>query len=314
MLKIGIDAMGGDYAPEAVIKGALLALPELARDSVVVLFGDEKAIRDTLAQENADVSNFRIVHTTEVIEMGDHPAHAFVKKSDSSISVGFRHLQENLIDGFASAGSTGAMMVGSMQIAKQIEGIIRPAISANIATLNGKSFLLLDVGLNVDTKPDVLYQYAVIGNAYAQTVMKIREPRVALLSIGEEKEKGNIATRAAYELMDEGKAFNFVGNIESKQIFTGEQADVVVCDGFVGNVILKEAEGFYEIAKAQGVKNEYIDKLNYEIVGGTPVLGINHVVVVGHGCSSPLAIKNMILQTEKTIRGGLVEKLREIFN
>ncbi len=314
MLKIGIDAMGGDYAPEAVIKGALLALPELARDSVVVLFGDEKAIRDTLAQENADVSNFRIVHTTEVIEMGDHPAHAFVKKSDSSISVGFRHLQENLIDGFASAGSTGAMMVGSMQIAKQIEGIIRPAISANIATLNGKSFLLLDVGLNVDTKPDVLYQYAVIGNAYAQTVMKIMEPRVALLSIGEEKEKGNIATRAAYELMDEGKAFNFVGNIESKQIFTGEQADVVVCDGFVGNVILKEAEGFYEIAKAQGVKNEYIDKLNYEIVGGTPVLGINHVVVVGHGCSSPLAIKNMILQTEKTIRGGLVEKLREIFN
>lgn len=314
MLKIGIDAMGGDYAPEAVIKGALLALPELARDSVVVLFGDEKAIRDTLAQENADVSNFRIVHTTEVIEMGDHPAHAFVKKSDSSISVGFRHLQENLIDGFASAGSTGAMMVGSMQIAKQIEGIIRPAISANIATLNGKSFLLLDVGLNVDTKPDVLYQYAVIGNAYAQTVMKIREPRVALLSIGEEKEKGNIATRAAYELMDEGKAFNFVGNIESKQIFTGEQADVVVCDGFVGNVILKETEGFYEIAKAQGVKNEYIDKLNYEIVGGTPVLGINHVVVVGHGCSSPLAIKNMILQTEKTIRGGLVEKLREIFN
>lgn len=314
MLKIGIDAMGGDYAPEAVIKGALLSLPELARDSVIVLFGDEKAIRDTLAQENADVSNFRIVHTTEVIEMGDHPAHAFVKKSDSSISVGFRHLQENLIDGFASAGSTGAMMVGSMQIAKQIEGIIRPAISANIATLNGKSFLLLDVGLNVDTKPDVLYQYAVIGNAYAQTVMKIREPRVALLSIGEEKEKGNIATRAAYELMDEGKAFNFVGNIESKQIFTGEQADVVVCDGFVGNVILKETEGFYEIAKAQGVKNEYIDKLNYEIVGGTPVLGINHVVVVGHGCSSPLAIKNMILQTEKTIRGGLVEKLREIFN
>lgn len=306
--------MGGDYAPTAVIKGALLALPELAADSVIVLFGDEKEIRDTLAKENADVSNFRIVHTTEVIEMGDHPAQAFVKKSDSSISVGFRHLQENLIDGFASAGSTGAMMVGSMQIAKQIDGIIRPAISANIATLNGKSFLLLDVGLNVDTKPDVLYQYAVIGNAYAQTVMKIKEPRVALLSIGEEKEKGNIATKAAYELMDEGRGFNFVGNIESKQIFTGEQADVVVCDGFVGNVILKEAEGFYEIAKAQGVKSEYIDKLNYEIVGGTPVLGINHVVVVGHGCSSPLAIKNMILQTEKTISGGLVEKLREIFN
>lgn len=314
MLKIGIDAMGGDYAPTAVIKGALLARPELADGSTIVLFGDEGQIKDALTKENAGTSGFEIVHTTEVIGMGDHPAQAFVKKSDSSISVGFRHLQEKIIDGFASAGSTGAMMVGSMQIAKQIEGIIRPAISANIATSNGKSFLLLDVGLNVDTKPDVLYQYAVIGNAYAQTVMKIKEPRVALLSIGEEKEKGNLATKAAYELMEQGTAFNFIGNIESRHIFTGEMADVVVCDGFVGNVILKEAEGFYEIAKAQGVKSEYIDKLNYEIEGGTPVLGINHVVVVGHGCSSPLAIKNMILQTEKTIRGGLVKKLREIFN
>ncbi len=314
MLKIGIDAMGGDYAPSAVIKGAILALPELADGSKLVLFGDQEQIENELSAERADKSRFEIVHTTEVIGMGDHPAQAFIKKNDSSISVGFRHLQEKLVDGFASAGSTGAMMVGSMQIAKQIEGIIRPAISANIATLNGKSFLLLDVGLNVDTKPDVLYQYGVIGNAYAQTVMKIKEPRVALLSIGEEKEKGNIASKAAYELMEEAGAFNFVGNIESKQIFTGELADVVVCDGFVGNVILKEAEGFYEIAKAQGVKSKYIDNLNYEIVGGTPVLGINHVVVVGHGCSSPLAIKNMILQTEKTIRGGLVEKLREIFN
>lgn len=306
--------MGGDYAPSAVIKGAILALPELADGSKLVLFGDQEQIENELSAERADKSRFEIVHTTEVIGMGDHPAQAFIKKNDSSISVGFRHLQEKLVDGFASAGSTGAMMVGSMQIAKQIEGIIRPAISANIATLNGKSFLLLDVGLNVDTKPDVLYQYGVIGNAYAQTVMKIKEPRVALLSIGEEKEKGNIASKAAYELMEEAGAFNFVGNIESKQIFTGELADVVVCDGFVGNVILKEAEGFYEIAKAQGVKSKYIDNLNYEIVGGTPVLGINHVVVVGHGCSSPLAIKNMILQTEKTIRGGLVEKLREIFN
>lgn len=314
MIRIGIDAMGGDFAPAAVIKGAVLALPQLAQGSTIVLFGDGEQIRDALSREAIDISRFDIVPTTEVIEMGDHPAQAFVKKADSSISVGFRHLQEKLIDGFASAGSTGAMMVGSMQIAKQIEGIIRPAISANIATTNGRSFLLLDVGLNVDCKPDVLCQYGLIGNVYAQTVMKIAEPRVALLSIGEEREKGNLATKAAYELMEESRDFNFVGNIESKYIFTGQQADVVVCDGFVGNVILKEAEGFYEIAKSGGVSNPYIDKLNYEIVGGTPVLGINHVVVVGHGCSSPLAIKNMILQTEKTIRGGMVKKLREIFN
>ena len=314
MIRIGIDAMGGDFAPMAVIKGAIMALPELDHDSTIVLFGDEKQIRNILSQENVNHSLFEIVHTSEVIEMGDHPAQSFVKKSDSSITVGFRHLQQKLIDGFASAGSTGAMMVGSMQIAKQIEGIIRPAISANIATTNGKSFLLLDVGLNVDCKPDVLYQYGVIGNVYAQTVMKIPKPRVALLSIGEEPEKGNLATKAAFELMNETENFDFVGNIESKHIFTGQCADVVVCDGFVGNVILKQAEGFYEIAKTEGVVNKYIDKLNYEIVGGTPVLGINHVVIVGHGCSSPLAIKNMIIQTEKTISGGMVKKLREIFN
>lgn len=314
MLKIGIDAMGGDFAPEAVVKGAVQALPELAEDSIIVLFGDEKQIREVLEHEEVDVSRFEIVPTSEVIEMGDHPAQSFVKKSDSSISVGFGYLQKNLIDGFASAGSTGAMMVGSMQIAKQIEGVIRPAISANIATTNGKSFLLLDVGLNVDCKPDVLYQYGVIGSVYAQTVMKIKEPRVALLSIGEEREKGNLATKAAYELLENGKDLNFVGNIESKHIFTGELADVVVCDGFVGNVILKQAEGFYEIAKAEGVKSSYISKLNYEVVGGTPVLGINRVVVVGHGCSSPLAIKNMILQTEKNIRGSIVKKLREIYS
>lgn len=314
MIKIGIDAMGGDFAPQAVIKGVGQALPKLDDKSIIVLFGDEKLIRENLEKESVGDPRVEIVNTTEIIEMGDHPAQAFIKKSDSSISVGFRHLQEKLIDGFASAGSTGAMMVGSMQIAKQIEGIIRPAISANIATINGKSFLLLDVGLNVDTKPDVLYQYGVIGNVYAQTVMKIKEPRVALLSIGEEREKGNLATKAAYELMETTDKFNFVGNIESKYIFSGEIADVVVCDGFVGNVILKEAEGFYEIAKAQGVNSKYIDRLNYEAVGGTPVLGINHVVIVGHGSSSPLAIENMILQTEKTIRGGLVKKLREIFN
>lgn len=313
MLRIGLDAMGGDYAPEATVKGAINASKELSEGSHIVLFGDKAKIEEVLAAEGYPTDTFEIVHTTEVIGMNDHPAHAFVKKTDSSVVVGFKYLQAGKIDGFASAGSTGAMMVGSMQISKQIEGIIRPAISAHIAAENGKSFLLLDVGLNVDCKPDVLYQYGIIGSVYAHNVMKIEKPRVALLNIGEEREKGNLASKAAYELMENTTQFNFVGNIESKYIFTGEHADVIVCDGFVGNVILKQAEGFYEIAKARGVKDEYIDKLNYESVGGTAVLGINANVMVGHGCSSPFAIKNMVLQTEKTIKGKLVEKLREIF-
>lgn len=306
--------MGGDYAPDAVVKGAIDASRELSEGSAIVLFGDKEKIEEVLVAEGHPADTFEVVHTTEVIGMNDHPAHAFVKKTDSSVTVGFQYLKEGRIDGFASAGSTGAMMVGSMQIAKQIEGIIRPAISAQIATSNGRSFLLLDVGLNVDCKPDVLYQYGVIGSVYAHNVMKIENPRVALLNIGEEKEKGNLAAKAAYELMENNGQFNFVGNIESKYIFTGDYADVVVCDGFVGNIILKQAEGFYEITKARGIKDEYIDKLNYESVGGTAVLGINANVMVGHGCSSPFAIKNMVLQAEKTIKGKLVKKLQEIFN
>lgn len=307
--------MGGDFAPKAVVKGAIAAAKEVASDSAIVLFGDKTAIESVLAEEGCPLDMFDIVHTTEVIGMSDHPAHAFLKKSDSSVTVGFRHLQAGKIDGFASAGSTGAMMVGSMQVAKQIEGIIRPTISAHMRTSNGGSFLLLDVGLNVDCKPDVLYQYGQIGSAYAQTVMGLENPRVALLNIGEEKEKGNLVSKATYELMEHSEQFNFVGNVESKHIFTGEHADVVVCDGFIGNIILKMAEGFYELSKKEtGTTSEFLEGLNYERVGGTAVLGVNAVVMVGHGCSSPLAIKNMILQTERTIKSGLVKKLREIFN
>jgi glycerol-3-phosphate acyltransferase PlsX len=312
--KIGLDAMGGDFAPYAVVKGAIDALPELAEGSRIVLFGDREQIVEVLRQENCPEDAFDIVHTNEMIEMGDHPALAFSKKPDSSVVIGFHSLAEGKIDGFASAGSTGAMMVGSMQVARQIEGVIRPAISALVGTVNGGRVLLLDVGLNVDCKPDVLYQYGILGSAYAQSVLQIERPRVALLNIGEEKEKGNLVSKAAFELMEGGNDFHFVGNIEAKNILTGEHADVVVCDGFVGNSLLKMTEGFYEICRSQGIDNGYIDELNYEKVGGTAVLGINANVMVGHGCSSPLAIKNMILQTELNIRGRLVKKLREIFS
>lgn len=314
MFRIGFDAMGGDYAPSATVKGAIMALDTLGDDSRIVLFGDRGGIEAILKQENCSVDNFDIVHCSEEILMNDHPVQAFQSKPDSSIAVGFSHLKSKKIDGFVSAGNTGAMMVGCMYAVKQIEGVIRPAISVNIGTTDGKSMLLLDVGLNVDCKPEVLFQYGIIGSVYAKNVMKLENPRVALLNIGEEREKGNIVTRATYELMEQTDLFNFVGNIEAKSVLTGEVADVIVCDGFLGNSMLKQMEGFYEIAKSQGISGDYIEALNYATVGGTPVLGINGNVLIGHGCSSELAIKNMILQTELTIKGNLVDKLREIFS
>lgn len=312
-MNIGLDAMGGDFAPEATVLGAIQAAKYVMPQTKIVLFGDEAKIGAILERENCPVDTFKIVHTSEVIEMGENPAQTFVKKPDSSIAVGFNYLKEGKINGFASAGSTGAMMVGSVYTVKQIEGVIRPTISTAIPTENGGQALLLDVGLNVDCKPDVLYQYGILGSLYASAIFGIENPRVALLNIGEEREKGNLATKAAYEMMDGTAQFNFVGNIEGKHIFDGQIADVIVCDGFIGNNVLKQAEGFYAIMKRQGVKSKFLDGLNYEKVGGTPVLGINSNVIIGHGCSSPEAIKNMILQTEKSVEACLVEKFKEAF-
>ncbi len=306
--------MGGDYAPQAVVEGAAMAAKEIAADSKIVLFGDQARIGEILASLDCPASAFDIVHCTETIEMGDHPSHAFAKKSDSSIAVGFGHMKAGMIDGFASAGSTGAMMVGSMMVTKQIDGVIRPGIASAIPTIDGSSAVVMDVGLNVDCKPDVLCQYALMGSVFANKVLKIDNPRVALLNIGEEKEKGNLVAKATYEALEEmGESINFVGNIEGKHIFDAKIADVIICDGFVGNTILKQAEGFYEIVKARGISDAYLDRMNYENIGGTPVLGVNGTVIIAHGCSSPLAIKNMILQTEKNIKADLVKSLRETF-
>ncbi len=313
MFKIGIDAMGGDFAPEAAVLGAIDAAKAVGSDSRIVLFGDKNAIEAILEREKCPASTFDIVPTTEIITMSDHPAQAFAKKSDSSIAVGFGYLAKGLIDGFASAGSTGAMMVGSMYAVKPIEGVIRPTISSLIPTATGRPSLLLDVGLNVDCKPEVLYQYGIIGSIYAQSVLGIENPRVALLNIGEEREKGNAQAKATHELMaNNGGQFNFVGNVEGTHLFSNQVADVIVCDGFVGNILLKQAESIYHITRKMGIQNPFLDQMNYEAVGGTPVLGINAPVIIGHGCSSPLAIKNMILQTEKTVKADLANKLKQI--
>ena len=316
MIRIGLDAMGGDFAPEVAVKGAVMALDALAADSRIVLFGDEERIRHLLEAEGCATDRFDIVATTEVIEMYDHPVRAFQQKRDSSIAVGFRHLAEGLIDGFASAGSTGAVMVGSTQVVRVIKGVIRPTIATVVPTIAGTPVVILDVGLNVDCKPDVLEQYALIGSIYAKSVLGIENPRVALLNIGEEPSKGDLNTKAAYELMQvatESGSYNFIGNVEASYIFTSKVADVVVCDGFVGNTVVKLTEGFYEINKAMGVTNSFWEGMNYELEGGVPVLGVNAPVMIGHGKSTPLAIKNMMLAAEHTIRLGLVERLCEVF-
>lgn len=305
--------MGGDFAPEAAVQGAVLALEAIGPDSRIVLFGDEAKIKAVLEAEGCSAERFDIVATTEVIEMGDHPAKAFQAKADSSITVGFGYLAKGAIDGFASAGSTGAMMVGSMYAVKPIEGVIRPAISSIVPTIAGRPAFLLDVGLNVDCKPEVLAQYGLIGSIYAEAVLGIGKPRVAVLNIGEEETKGNAQTKATYELLKEDGRINFVGNVEGSYIFTGQVADVIVCDGFVGNTVLKMAEGLYRINKKLGGGNAFWDAMNYENVGGTPVLGVNAPVIIGHGISSARAIKSMILSTEQCIKADLTVKLQHAF-
>lgn len=313
MLKIGLDAMGGDYAPEAAVKGAIMALEAIGEDTRIVLFGDKERILEILSQENCSAEKFDIVATTEVIEMGDHPAKAFQQKANSSITVGFGYLAKGLINGFASAGSTGAMMVGSMYAVKPIEGVIRPTITTLVPTISGRPALLVDVGLNVDCKPEVLVQYGLIGSIYAEAVLNIKNPRVAVLNIGEEEAKGNAQAKSTHELMKADGRFNFVGNVEGSHIFSGKVADVIVADGFVGNIVLKMAEGLYRINKALGGNNAFWEAMNYENVGGTPVLGVGAPVVIGHGGSTPLAIKSMVLTTEQVAKADFMERLKKAF-
>ena len=312
-MKIGLDAMGGDYAPDAVVEGAVDALGQLPSGDRIVLIGDNGRIRGKLASMGVEVSIFDIMPSTQVIEMSDHPAKAFSQKRDSSIAVGFGMLKSGLIDGFASAGNTGAMMVGASYTVNVIPGVYRPALAALMPNVNGKSSIILDVGINPDSKPDVLLQYGMLGTVYAKHVLGIRNPTVGLLNIGAEEAKGSAAVKAAYELLTESNDISFRGNIEGHHLFTDEMTDVIVCDGFVGNVVLKMAEKFYVVARSRGINDSFFDRLNFEVVGGTPVLGINENVVVGHGISNRTAIKNMILQTRDVVHADLAGKIKEAF-
>lgn len=305
--------MGGDFAPDAVIEGAVDALSQLPSDDRLVLIGDNGYIRKKLSMMEVEPSLFEIVPTTQVIEMSDHPAKAFSQKRDSSIAVGFGMLQSGMIDGFASAGNTGAMLVGASYTVNVIAGVLRPALVALVPNLDGRNSVILDVGINPDCKPDVLLQYGILGSIYAKYVLGIEKPDVGLLNIGTEESKGSAAVKAAYELLRESPEVTFRGNIEGHDLFTHEMTDVIVCDGFVGNVVLKMGERFYGIAKTRGINDTFFDRLNFEVVGGTPVVGINENVVVGHGISNRKAIMNMILQTRDVVHADLARKIKEAF-
>ena len=310
-MKIGLDILGGDFAPEATINGAILALDELKENQQIVLIGDKNKVEEICTQKGVDSSVFEIIHTTESIGMDEYPAKAFTQKPDASIVLGFKLLGAGKIDGFASAGNTGAMLVGAMHVVKSIPGIIRPCITAPIPKVDGPPTVLLDVGINPDCKPDVLYQYAILGSIYAEKIYGIENPRVGLFNIGEEEEKGNLLTKATHQAMKDTTDFNFIGNIEGTDIFRSD-IDVIVCDGFVGNTIIKVAEAFYALFKKRVKDESFLDMFNFERYGATPILGINAPAMIGHGISNDKAIKNMILQTADVIEAGLSEKIQSV--
>ena len=312
-MKIGIDISGGDFAPDANVHGAILAQRLLPSGVRQVLFGDQELILSCLNKFGGNPTDFDIIHAPDVITMHDHPTRAIPNKPQSSIAVGFEYLAKNEINVFASTGNTGAMLVGAIYKINTIPGIIRPCITSVLPTINGGTSILLDVGSNADCKADVLYQFGVLGSLYAKNVYGIEKPKVALLNIGEEESKGNLLTLATYKLLKDSDEINFVGNVEGRDIFTG-LADVIVCDGFTGNVVLKEAEGIYTLMKKRGIKDEYFDRFNYENYGGTPILGVKGNVIIGHGISNELAVRSMIIHSYEVAKSGLANKVNEAFN
>jgi len=273
-----------------------------------VLFGDEQAVRDLFSREGADVGRVDLVHTTEVIGMDEHATRAIAQKPDSSIARGFEFLKGGKIDAFASAGNSGAMMVGAMFSVKTVPGILRPAICSVIPKEDGSWGVFLDAGANADCKPEHLQQFGILGSLFLEHVYGVPQPKVGLMNIGEEEEKGNMLCQASYPLLKATRDINFVGNIEGRDLFNNK-ADVIVCDGFTGNVMLKLAESFYGLMRKRKIQNDYFDRFNFENYGGTPVLGVNAPVIIAHGISNARAIKNMVHITRKVTAAGLTEKI-----
>ncbi len=314
-MKIGLDIMGGDFAPVEAMKGIQTFLEQQAEDSPVhlVLIGDPDAVAPYMHGLEAYASRYTFVEAREVIGMHEHPTRALKEKPGSSIAVGFGLLQRGMTDAFISAGNTGAMLVGAMYTVKAIEGVLRPTIATPIPKVTGGFSCMLDVGINADCKPEHLVQFAQLGSLYAHHILGVDEPRVGLLNIGEEEGKGNILAQATYPLLKELPGINFAGNLEGRDVFY-DKADVLVCEGFVGNVVIKMAESVYDIFKVQkGIQDPFLDTFNFEVYGGTPILGINKPVIIGHGISHATAFQNMIGLAQKFVETDLVGTFRNSF-
>ncbi|WP_025762803.1 phosphate acyltransferase PlsX [Dyadobacter tibetensis] len=312
-MKIAVDAMGGDLAPQAIIEGAIMAASELPSDARIVLIGRESAITDVFNRLNYLPTNIDIVHAEDVIEMGEHPTKALSQKPNSSIAIGFKLLKEKEVDIFCSAGNTGAMHVGALFSIKAIEGVLRPAIAGFVPQVGGGHAVMMDIGANADCKPEVLAQFGELASLFAQHTFQIERPRVALMNIGEEAQKGSLTAQATYPLLEQNKKINFIGNIEGKDLFTNK-ADVIVTDGFTGNIMFKLGESLYEITKSRGIQDDFIDQTNYEAIGGSPIVGVNGNVMIAHGISSPLAIKNMVSWAYKQVKSKAYLHIAQALN
>ena len=292
-MNIALDMMGGDFAPVEAVKGVALFVSKPHPEVNLILIGGEEKIKLLLSENGVTGENISIIHASQVIEMHEHPTKALKEKKHSSIAIGFHLLATDKADAFISAGNTGAMMVGALFSIKAIEGVLRPAIGAYLPKENGNLALLLDVGLNADCKPENLSQFAVLGSLFAKHILNIPNPRVGLINLGEEEGKGNLLTQAAYPLLKENPAINFVGNVEGRDLLP-DKADIYICEGFTGNVILKFAESIYDIVQNRNIEDEHFNRFNFEIYGGVPVLGVNKPVIIGHGISHAKAFENMI--------------------
>lgn len=311
-MNIGLDMMGGDFAPLEAVKGAAEFISCSTKAIHLTLIGDEDQIKSHLANHSIPSEKYTIVHTTQVIEMNEHPTKALKEKQDSSIAIGFKLLATGETDAFISAGNTGAMMVGSLFSIKTIEGVIRPTIGAYMPREDGSLGLLVDVGLNADCKPEILNQFAILGSLFAKHILNFDNPKVGLINLGEEEGKGNIVAQATHQLLKENNKINFIGNVEGRDILI-TKADVFVCDGFTGNVVLKMAESIYDICQRRNINDEHFNRFNFEQYGGVPVLGVAKPVIIGHGISQSLAFKNMINIAQQMLEKDLMGKMKDSF-
>lgn len=327
-MKIVVDAMGSDQRPVPDVQGAVAAAIEYGIE--IVLVGDEPRVRAELQRIRNVPSSVSVLHAPREIEMREHPALAVKEKKDSSIVVGIMQVKQGHADAFVSMGNTGAVLAASVLYLQRIPGVHRPALGTLFPTPKGPS-LLIDIGANTDCKPEWLEQFAIMGESYVRAVQDIPQPRVALLANGEEDSKGNQAVQAAHALLRERarvSGMNFVGNIEGKDIPT-RLADVIVADGFVGNIALKTAEGISKMlndlirseikstpltavggALAMPAFNKVKKILDYAEYGGAPLLGVNGVVIIGHGRSNQVAVKNAVRVARRSVENNILEIIR----